>query len=338
MRKIKHIIGLGCLLFAFGFLHAQDAVSYQTPPKDIADLLLAKPTPTVRIDSKAEWMLLSERNSYPTVEELGQPENRIAGLRLNPNNFSPSRQAFINNFRLKNIKSNQEFTIEGLPVNLLAGNASWSPSENKIAFTNTTGNKVDLYVIDIAAKKATRINKQAVNTVLGLSYTWVDDNTILYKATTQSAVNAPKRPITPKGPTIQQNLGKTAPSPTFQDLIKSPYDEQLFEFYATAQLVQNKNGVETHIGKPGLLSSFALSPDKKYMMVRTLKKPFSYLVTANGFPSTVSINDLTGKVIKVLAELPSSEGTPSGYDNTQNVPRGFDWRDDERLRLPGPHL
>jgi dipeptidyl aminopeptidase/acylaminoacyl peptidase len=329
MRTLKHLSLLCCFVFVSVFLFGQDAVSYQTPPKDIADLLLAKPTPAVRIDSKAEWMLLSERNSYPTVEELGQPENRIAGLRLNPNNFSPSRQTFINNFRLKNIKSNQEFAVEGLPANLLAGNASWNPSENKIAFTNTTGSKVDLYVIDIATKKATKVNKQAVNTVLGLSYTWSDDNTILYKATTQPAANAPKRPITPKGPTVQQNLGKTAPSPTFQDLIKSPYDEQLFEFYATAQLVQNKNGVETNIGKPGLLSSFALSPDKKYMMVRTLRKPFSYLVTANGFPSIISINDLTGKVIKVLAELPSSEGTPSGYDNTQNVPRGFDWRDDE---------
>jgi hypothetical protein len=38
---------------------------------------------------------------------------------------------------------------------------------------------------------------------------------------------------------------------------------------------------------------------------------------------------MNGKLIKKLAELPSTEGTPSGYDNTQNVPRGFDWRDDE---------
>ncbi len=333
MRKMKHIFGMGMLLFAFSFLYGQDAVSYQAPPKEIADLLLAKPTPAVRIDSKAEWMLLSERNSYPTVEELGQPENRIAGLRLNPNNFSPSRQSFINNFTLKNIKTGKELPVTGLPANLLAGNANWSPSDTKIAFTNTTGSKVDLYVIDIATQKATRINKQAVNTVLGVAYTWVDDNTILYKATTQSAANTPKRPITPKGPTIQQSLGKTAPSPTFQDLIKSPYDEQLFEYYATSQLIQNKNGVETNIGNPGIVSTFTLSPNKKYMLVRTIKKPFSYLVTANGFPSTISINDLSGKVIKVLAELPSTEGTPSGNDNTQNVPRGFDWRDDEAATI-----
>ena len=155
MRRIKHIAGMALLLFVVSFLRGQDAASYQTPPKDIADLLLAKPTPAVRIDSKGEWMLLSERNSYPTVEELGQPENRIAGLRLNPNNFSPSRQSFVNNFTLKNIRTDKQYAVSGLPTNLLAGNATWSPSETKIAFTNTTGNKVDLYVIDVATQKAT---------------------------------------------------------------------------------------------------------------------------------------------------------------------------------------
>lgn len=329
MRNKRSITILLLLFFAGSIAFGQDATGYQVPPKDVADLLLAKPTPAVRIDSKAEWMLLSERNSYPTVEELGQPESRIAGLRLNPNNFSPSRQFFVNNFRLKNIKNNQEFAVAGLPANLLAGNVTWNPSETRIAFTHTTGKQVDLYVIDIAAKKASKLNKQALNTVLGNAYTWADDVTLLYKAATQPAANAPRKPVTPKGPTIQQNLGKAAPSPTYQDLIRSPYDEQLFEFFATAQLVQNKKGVETQIGKPALISSFSLSPDKKYMMVRTIRKPFSYLVTANGFPSTITITDLTGKLVKVLAELPSTEGTPSGYDNTQNVARGYDWRDDE---------
>ncbi|MBX9778911.1 MAG: prolyl oligopeptidase family serine peptidase [Chitinophagaceae bacterium] len=331
IRSTKTLLCL--LLLATTQIQAQDAVSYQTPPKAVADLLLAKPTPGVSVDGKATWMLLSERNSYPTVEELGQPEMRVAGLRLNPNNFSLSRQNFINNFTLKNIKEGKEYPVTGLPANLLASAVSWSPSESKIAFTHTSGPQVDLYVIDVATEKATKINKRAVNAVLGQSYTWVDDNTILYKATTQAPSAAPKKPITPKGPTVQQNLGKAAPSPTFQDLIKSPYDEQVFEFFATAQLIQNKNGVETVIGKPAILSSFTLSPDKKYLLQRMIQKPFSYLVTANGFPSTVSITDLSGKVVKVLAELPSTEGTPSGYDNTQNVPRGFDWRDDEAATI-----
>lgn len=308
---------------------AQDAINYQTPPKAIADLLLAKPTPGVNIDSKAEWMLLSERNSYPSVEELAMPEYRIAGMRINPNNYSPSRQTFINNFSLKNIKTGKISPVAGLPNLLYAGNVSWSPNETKIAFTNTTQNRVDLYIIDIATAKAMKVNKQPLNAILGNGgATWIDESTVLYRTAAKPANLAPARPLTPKGPTIQQNLGKAAPSATLQDLIKSPFDEQLFEFFATSQLVQNKNGVETLIGKPAIYSSIALSPDKNYMMVRTIKKPFSYLVAAFGFPSVLTINDRSGKVVKVLADLPSSEVRPSGYDNVQNVPRGFDWRDD----------
>ena len=131
--------GLLLLVIAVSFnVTAQDAEGYQTPPKDIADLLLAKPTPAVSVDKKGEWMLLSERNSYPTVEELGQPEIRVAGLRLNPNNFSPSRQTYITNFSIKNIKTAKQFDVTGLPANLLAGNVQWSDGQTKICFTNTT--------------------------------------------------------------------------------------------------------------------------------------------------------------------------------------------------------
>ncbi|SMD00846.1 alpha/beta hydrolase family protein [Pedobacter africanus] len=310
-------------------LQAQDAIDYQLPPKEIADLLLAKPTPGISLDSKAEWMLLSGRNSYPSVEELALPEYRIAGLRINPENYSPSRQVFISSFSLKNIKTNKTLAVSGLPQPLYAGNVSWSPDEKTISFTHTGKKGVDLYLIDVATQKAKKINKQPLNVVLGAGTMWLDNNTLLYRTAIKPASAAPVKPLMPKGPTVQQNLGKAAPSPTFQDLIKSPYDEQLFEFYATSQLVKNKNGMETPIGKPAIYGSISLSPDKNHMLVRTIRKPFSYLVSAGGFPAVVSITDMNGKVLKELAKLPSTEGTPSGYDNTQNVPRRFDWRDDE---------
>ena len=324
MRKLLFI----GLLLTSSLAYTQDDAAYKLPPKDIADLLLAKPTPAVSLDSKAEWLLLSERNSYPSVEELAQPELRIAGLRFNPNNYAPSRQNFINNFTLKNMKTGTTYKVTGLPAPLLAGNITWSPSEKKIAFTQTTNTHVDLYIIDVATQKAAKVNKQALNILLG-DYTWLDDNNILYKVALKPASAAPPKPLMPKGPTTQENLGKAAPIRTFQDLIKTPYDEDLFAFYATAQLVKNTNGVEIPLGKPSIVTVNTLSPDKKYLLTRTIKKPFSYLVPAFGFNATVSINDLTGKTVKVLAELPSSETSPSGFDNVQNVQRAFDWRDDE---------
>lgn len=326
------------LLLPAVYTKAQDAVSYQLPPKEIADLLLAKPTPAVSIDSKGEWMLLSDRNSYPSVAELAQPELRIAGLRINPANYSLSRGNYVNNFSLKNIKTGKSYPVTGLPSPLFAGNISWSPDEKKIAFTHTGAKAVDLYEINVLTQKAVKINKQPLNTVIGQgAAVWVDNTTLLYRTATKPASAAPAKPAVPKGPTIQQNLGKVAPSATYEDLIKTPYDELLFEFFGTSQLVQNKNGIETPIGKPAINSGVTLSPDKKYILLRTIKKPFSYLVTAQGFPSTVKIIDLHGTTVKVLAELPSSEATPSGYDNTQNIDRTFDWRDDEPATITWAH-
>ncbi len=188
------------LVLAFNAAIAQDNAGYQLPPKDIADLLLAKPTPAESVDSKGEWLLLSERNSYPSVEELAQPEWRIAGLRFNPNNYALSRQNFVNNFILENIKSGKQLQVSGLPTPLSAGNVSWSPGETKIAFTQTSNTRVDLYVIDVATQKATRINQKPLNTILGGAYTWVDDNTLLYKTTLKPVSAAPVETIAAQRP------------------------------------------------------------------------------------------------------------------------------------------
>ena len=326
-KKFAFISTLFLLLITVT-LQAQNDGSYKTPPKAIADMLLAKTSPNVSLDDKGEWMLLTESSSYPAVEELARPELKIAGLRINPANYAPSRQNFVNNIYLRNITGDKEYKITGLPSPLYAGSISWSPNDKKIAFTQTTGTAVDLYIIDVATQKAMKVNKAALN-VIGGGYQWYDDNTLLYRTAIKPASAAPARPATPKGPTVQENYGKATPRPTFQDLIKSPYDEQLYEFYATSQLVKNVNGTETKIGQPAIYSSINVSPDKKYMLVRTLKKPFSYTVPAQGFPSIVTITDINGKAIKQLADLPSAETAPSGNDNVQLAPRSFEWRDDE---------
>lgn len=312
-------------LFIGTNLFAQDAIEYQTPPKEIYDLVMAKPNPGVSFNSKGQFMLILDRSSMPLVEDLAQPELRIAGLRINPNNFGPSRSAYITNITIKEVLSGKEFSVSGLPANLKAGNLQWSPNEEKAAFTNTTNTIIDIYVIDIKTHKAIKINKTAVNLVLGASFNWIDNNSLMYTTVNQPLARAPKKPMAPKGPVVQQNLGKVAASATFQDLIKTAFDETQFEFYATTQLVKNTNGKETKIGTAAIYSSVDASPDKKYLLVDRIDKPFSYLVTAGGFNSTLMITDMNGTVLKTLAKLPSSELAPRGNDNVLNAPRGYNW-------------
>ena len=207
MKKVSVII---YLLLSLLPSFAQDDVSYKTPPKDMMDMLLAKGAPGVSIDDKGEWMLLTESNSYPSVEELARPELKIAGLRINPANFAPSRQNFVNNLFLKNISSGKEMKISGLPNPLAASNISWSPDDKKIAFTHTTASRIDLYVIDVATQKATKINKTALNVITGGAI-WFDNNTLLYRTALKPATAAPPKPAMPKGPTVQENYGKASP-------------------------------------------------------------------------------------------------------------------------------
>ena len=56
MKKTTSFI-LSLFVLALISLHtaAQEATTYQLPPKEIADLLLAAPTPSISVDGKAKY-------------------------------------------------------------------------------------------------------------------------------------------------------------------------------------------------------------------------------------------------------------------------------------------
>ena len=164
---MKRLLRLNSVFFIFLCAGAQDDFRYQLPPKDLQDLVLAKPTPSVAVDDKAEWLLLLERSDYPTIEEMAQPELRIAGQRINPNNFGPSRAASFNGIRIRNIKKREDSNVEGLPADLRASSVQWSPDQRKFAFVHSANTYSDLYVVDLDTRKAVKINKNPLNTVLG---------------------------------------------------------------------------------------------------------------------------------------------------------------------------
>ena len=171
MKKVAcSILSIFALLMISFQSIAQEATTYQLPPKEIADLLLAAPTPSISVDGKAKYMLVMERPSYPLVEELGQAEFKIAGLRLNPNNFSPTRQNYIKGLTIKDIATSKALVIKGMPASIAALSPTWNPSENKIAFYNVSENAVDVYVIDLATLTG------ACVVALGYDYTGLVSN------------------------------------------------------------------------------------------------------------------------------------------------------------------
>ena len=84
MFRLKNILFLFTFIILQQVGQAQDDFKYQTPPKDILDLVLAKPTPGVNIDDRAEWMLLTERSDYPTMKNWLNPNTGLPDCASTP--------------------------------------------------------------------------------------------------------------------------------------------------------------------------------------------------------------------------------------------------------------
>lgn len=310
---------------------AQEELTYQKPSKEILDLADYERAPSVSMDTKKEYMLLSYRNTYKTLDELNQEELRLGGLRINPITNISSTVTYINNIKVRKIKDKNEIQVTGLPQNPKISNIAWSPDEKKIAFTHTTATGVELYVLDMASAKATKLTDANLNANMGSPFSWYRDNqSLLVKMLPKNrpALIDAKKDL-PTGPTVSSSDGKKSSNRTYQDLLKNKTDETNFETLVTSELYKlNLNGKTTLYKKADLYAGEGFSPDGNYILITTIKKPFSYIVPLNRFPMTSIAYDLSGKEVKVVNEVALSEIMPKGFMATRTGKRSMSWRAD----------
>ena len=323
---------LGFLLLISSAVSAQ--TSYQTPPTSIADLVNAPSTPAVTFSKDGSFMLLLERTESPSIEDLAQPELRIAGLRINPSTSGPSRAGGYTNLKIKKTATGEEIQVTGLPSPAKMSGFTFSPDERYLAFTQTEAKGISLWVVDLSTHTAKVLTGPILNQVLGNSMAWLADNRLLIKAVNPARGKVPSAPVAPAGPTIQETSGKAAPSRTYQDLLANPHDEALFAYFMDSQLMRiTLDGSSTPVGKPAMIKSMLFSPDKNYLLVESIQKPFSYLVPADRFPYTVEVWNSQGALLKTLAQLPLDEVRPTGFDATVSGIRNASWRADAPATL-----
>ncbi|GAA4009454.1 S9 family peptidase [Hymenobacter fastidiosus] len=308
---------------------AQD-VMYQTPPRAITDLVTAPALPRVSVASNGEWLLLMSVQEMPGIAELAQPELRLAGLRLNPRTNGPSRVTYLTDLRLRHLPAGKELLVQGLPAKARLSEISWSPDNTKIAFTHTTANHIELWIVDVASASARLMPNLFLNGVFGSSYQWLaDSHTLLARAIVGGRGEMPVISAVPMGPIVQENAGKKAAARTYQDLLKNPGDEKLFDYYAAAQLVKvDLLGRMQPVGEPGIIQSAVPSPSGQYVLVKTRQRPYSYTLPVSSFPQQVKILGLDGLLVKTLAELPLADNLPTSFDAVPTGAREHGWRDD----------
>jgi dipeptidyl aminopeptidase/acylaminoacyl peptidase len=322
-------------LLALGTLVCADDFPYQQPPKEIRDVLNALPTPTLSVSPQGDSAIFMQAVRYPPIAEVAQPFLPLAGLRVDAvTNGIHMANTYIS-FALKRLPSGEDIPV-ALPPSGKFGAPVWSPDGKQFAFTNTVAKGIELWIGSTATGQTRRIANLTVNGVQvnDEGMWWMGDNrTLIVSTVPQTRGPVPSKPLIPTGPHVQESLGNAGPAPTFEDLLATPHDEDLFTYFATSQLVylDTNTGKMTPFGKPGIYTLVQVSPDQMHLLIRTLHKPYSYQLPAGDFPQEVEVWSPNGKLEYKVASLPLADRIPLA--GVRTGPRAYEWLPDRPATL-----
>jgi len=332
---MKTVIFSSFTLLLSLFASAQESISYQKPPKEILDLVDVERAPAVMMDSKKQNLVYMYSPMYKTIEEVSEPELKLAGQRINPQTNMVSGARYTTKVTIQLNRTGEPKMVQGFPSNAKLVNLSWSPDEQSIACGNITSSGVELWVIDVKTQQARRLSDATLNGNLGGFFNWFADSKSLLVHV------LPTRPIykdavstVPFGPSISVSDGSKAQNRTYPDLLKNQLDEENFEKMATSELWKfDLNGNAVKWMNAGLFTRESFSPDGKYILVNTLLKPFSYAVPWSRFAMKTEVYDLGGKLVQTVESRPVLDKLPKGFMAVESNKRSISWRSDEPATL-----
>lgn len=308
-------------------LQAQAVVKYQQPPQPIMAVIAAPRPPRVLVSPTRDRLLLMDAVPNPDIADLAQPMLRIAGIRIDPATNGLHATPRVRNLRLETIKDG---TVTHVATPAALGHLTapvWSPDGRRFLFTNVGAHGIQLWIGDAATGAVHAVAGVRLNAVTGAPCSWMGGaDALLCKTVPAARGAAPAEPAVPIGPTVSESDGRAVPAPTYEDLLKNPHDEDLFDFYATSQLarITVASGAVTPIGKPGVYTEASLSPDRHHLLISRTHRPYSYLVPYSQFPHVFQIWSATGQLERQLRDQPLGGTLRRGMIDPG--PRGYAWQ------------
>lgn len=322
------------LLSASGQSFAADG--YKIPPAPIAQIIDAAPTPGVLLSSDRRSLAILGREGLPSIASVSEPILRLGGYRVNPRTNGPveARTNWLTSLSFKDVASGRTTTV-ALPGGARFIQPRWSPKGDLLAFAAEAPSGLELWVADARSGQARKLSGATLNAAFGPAFVWLPDSSgVVARMVPTGRGPAPVASTTPEGPIVQENIGRTAPARTYQDLLSSAQDEALFDHYFTSQLVRlDLAGAATPIAGPGVWSNVSVSPDGRYLLTERLKRPYSYVVPAREFPTEIAVLDMSGKLVRQVADRPLADDVPPPFDAVVRGPREVEWRSDAPATL-----
>jgi dipeptidyl aminopeptidase/acylaminoacyl peptidase len=314
------------MLSSAGEVWADGPAPYRRPAPAILQVLEAPPTPMVVLSPTRDFIVLVHTSRYPPIADVAAPMLRLAGLRIDPRTNGPHMPPRVTGLSTVTIADGKERAI-ALPEGQRFGVPIVSADGRQFAITNTTPKGIELWIGDIATAQVRRVPDIRINAVYGPSVQWMPDQTKLMCLTVPvNRGDPPSPPTAPTGPIVQESSGDAGPSRTFQDMLQNPYDEAMFDYHATSQLVivDSASGNSTPTGEPAIFADVELSPNGEAILVETVKRPYSYLHPVSMFPREIAVWNGGGRPIRKVASLPLQDKVP--IEGVPVGPRNVHWR------------
>ncbi|MEO0396427.1 MAG: prolyl oligopeptidase family serine peptidase [Cyanobacteria bacterium P01_A01_bin.137] len=333
-RRLSLLLALSFMTLPAAAQPDPSQPTWQNPPEPIASMLDADRLPAVSISPDNQWLVEFERRSLPPIAELAEPWVAIAGIKLNPTTWGPAQEA-----SYKGITVRPLGTLDSTPIHLPAGarirNLRWSYDSRYLAFTLTQDDGIEPWVLDLAQAKAKPLAGPILNGVYNNPCHWLPgDAGLICKVRPQGLGAPPSESTVPAGPVVESSQGRVAATRTYTNLLQSPYDEALFEYYFSAQLAHiTLDGEITLLDEPSLIRNVTVSPDGNWLLRSTVHRPFSYQVPLGRFPVRYEVLDRQGNVIHELADLPLADNIPLAFDSVRQGKRSIGWRADQPATL-----
>ena len=336
---MKRILALTAAFLLAGCLSAL-ADGFRHPAPEIEALTMSSPLPTQFFSSDFTKAVMGYRRCRQVpIAELAASEARIGGLRVDPRNFSETRENYFERLDLLDVATGRTVPVQGLPAEAKVKFVTWSPSGRYVAFTISFPDRVELWRMDAAAAepRAEKLTAERVNTIFGTPFHFLDDDHILFKTVPSDHRQAPVQTLA-QSSVVQEVLGEKKSIRTYQDLLTGPADELLYDYCCTSQLaLWSPEGVRK-VGEPAVYRSLDPSPDGSYLIAVTEHHPYSYVQGHNSFPSKQFIMDLAdGRMVKMLRDGTVKEEKPKDKpkdrpkgpkEPAKPKPAGFGWRPD----------
>ena len=337
MKKL-FVLAAALLMLSSAVALADD---FRHPAEAIETITMASPLPSAYFSNDDALAILAYRKcrSVP-IAELAASEARIAGVRVDPRNFSETRENYFERLELLDVKTGETKQVRGIPANARIKFITWSPARRYVAFTISYPFRVELWRVDAtqASPVAQRVTSTRVNTIFGTPFFFLDEERILFKAVPESHTVAPHQDVA-QSSVVQEVLGEKKSIRTYQDMLTSPADEALFDYCCTSQLIVWTPTGTRKIGEPAIYRSIEPSPDGSHAIVVTEHHPYSYVESHRSFPSKQFIISLTdGSQVRMLRDGTVKEPKPDRDRPDKDKkdkpappkprPAGFAWRPD----------